>query len=144
MPKVIKEAKNIELIINIKYTTTNDKLIQHFCFNLSNKKYTNYLFDVRYQFKRKIEALIKQFLLKDFIRRIDGTDEVVLEYKLQEAPMPVLRKIICVVPPYCGCSFCDRAKEENDFLYCSEKKKHYAKPGIKRCPIFRSKDEILT
>lgn len=144
MPKVIKEVKNIEVLINIRYKQEEDKTIQTFQFSTSNKKYLDYLFDKRYLFKNKIEKLIKSLLLKDFISRIDSNEEVVLIYNKQEIPKNKMRKIVCQVPPYCGCQFCDKAEKKDCFVFCKEKNKHYTKDGIKRCPIFHMKEIVLT
>lgn len=142
--KQIKEAKNIELFVNIKYKTENNKLIQIFEFNVSNKKYYDYLLDQRLLFKDKINSLIKEFLLKDFISRVDDIDKIIITYNIQEIPKPCIRKIQTYVPPYFGCLYCSKAENKEGFIYCPEKSKHYPFPGVKRCPVFKTKDEVLT
>ncbi len=143
MPKIIKEAKNVEILVNIKYEETEEELIQKFQFIVSNKKYLDYIYDKRYLFKNKIDNLINSLLLNGFKSRTDCKDEIIMKYEKQEHPKNVIRKIICIVPPYCGCNYCDKAKKEGLFIFCKEKKKHYTE-GIKRCPIFHMKEEILT
>lgn len=141
--KQIKEAKNIELFVNIKYEET-DTLSQIFEFNVNNKKYLNYLLDQRLLFKDKINRLIKEFLLPDFISRIDDIDKVIIKYKKQKKPKPCIRKIQAYVPPYFGCKFCSKAEHKDGFAFCPEKNKHYPGDGVKRCPVFKTKEELLT
>lgn len=140
----IKEPKNIEILVNIKYKEEEDEVIQRFEFNVTNKKYLDYLFDSRFLFKERIEKLIKDNLLENFISRVDRRDSVEIKYAKQEVPVPCIRKIQAYTPPYFGCKYCSKAEEEGNFLFCPEKKKHYSKPGIQRCPVFRVKEEILT
>ena len=106
----------------------------------------NYLFDARLPFKNKIDKLISDNQLNNFIKRIDMKDEVDMYYEIQEIPQSQIKKIHAYVPPYYGCKYCKKAQEEGLFFYCPEKNKHYLKTsgGIKRCPVFRSKDEIIT
>ena len=144
--KIIKEPKNIEILVNIKYELTDEYLKQKFEFFSTNKKNLNYLFDARLPFKNKIDKLISDNQLNNFIKRIDMKDEVDMYYEIQEIPQPQIKKIHVYIPPYYGCKYCKKAQEEGLFFYCPEKNKHYLKTngGIKRCPVFRSKDEIIT
>lgn len=144
--KVIKEPKNIEILVNIKYELTDEYLKQRFEFFSTNKKNLNYLFDARLPFKNKIDKLISDNQLNSFIKRIDMKDEVDMYYEIQEIPQSQIKKIHAYVPPYYGCKYCKKAQEEGLFFYCPEKSKHYLKTsgGIKRCPVFRSRDEIIT
>lgn len=144
--KKIKEAKNIEILVNIRYENEGDYLKQRFEFKPSNKKHLDYLFDARYLFKNKIDDLIKKTMLEDFVKRVDSKEEIDMYYEKQAMPQPQIRKIYAYIPPYCGCQFCKKAEEKGMFYFCPEKNKHYTKAdgGIKRCPVFRSKDEIIT
>lgn len=145
MVKQIKEAKNIEIFVNITYREENDKLIQRFEFSVTNKKYLSYLLDARLLFKNKIEKLLNEFLLNDFILRIDSNEYIEMIYKKQEIPKPCIRKIQSYVPPFFGCKYCKKAEiKENGIIFCREKNKHYTDGGIKRCQVFRSKDEIIS
>ena len=80
----IKEPKLIEVIANIRYEEKEDVLVQKISFVVPNKKYLPYLFDARFLFKNKIEKLIKDNLLKGFIRRIDDIDNIEIIYEKQE------------------------------------------------------------
>lgn len=146
MAKVVKEAKNIEVLVNIKYEMEGDFLKQKFEFMPSNKKHLDYLFDARFLFKKKIDDLIKKNMLADFVKRTDSKEEVDMYYTKQNPPQPQIRKIHAYIPPYCGCKFCKKAEIKGMFYFCPEKNKHYtmADGGIKRCPVFRSKNEIIT
>lgn len=146
--KKIKEIKNIEVLINIIYNyeeVNGEKLlVQNFNFICNNKKQYSYLFDKRLDFKRKIEKIIKELELKDFVHRADEEECVKIYYKNQEAPKNLMRAIICQVPPYFGCIFCSKAEVNELFIKCPEKSKHYTIPGIQRCPVFKMKEEIIT
>lgn len=143
--KKIKEAKNIEVFVNIRYSYNDDgNLSQKFNFVVSNKKYLDYITDKRYLLKDKIEHLISSFLLENFIERIDRKENVEIIYKHQERPENCIRKIQCYIPPYCGCKYCQIAEKDGNFIYCPEKNKHYVGNGIQKCPIFKSIDEVLT
>lgn len=142
--KQIKEPKLIEVIANIRYEEKEDTLVQKISFVVPNKKYLPYLFDARFLFKNKIEKLIKDILLKGFIRRIDDIDNIEIIYEKQEKPKPCMKKLACYTPPYFGCSYCQLAQEEGLFIFCPEKNKHMTKPGVQRCKIFRVKEEIIT
>lgn len=142
--KQIKEAKNIEILVNIRYEEKDDKLIQRFQFSVTNKKHLDYLFDARFLFKRKIDKLINDFLLEDYVSRTDSKDEIEMVYLKQKKPNNCIRKIQAYVPPYFGCKFCEKAKIKGEFIFCPEKNKHYTLQGIQRCPVFRTKEEIIT
>lgn len=144
--KKIKEEKNIEVLVNIRYKNIDDQLVQTYDFTSSNKKILNYLFDTRFLFKRKIDRLIKEFLLEGYISRVDEKSRIVITYKNQEKPKNCIRKLQAYVPPYFGCMYCELAEIKGDFIYCPEKNKHYtvASQGVVRCQIFRSKEKILT
>lgn len=142
--KVIKEPRLIDVFVNITYSVKNDELKQTFEFNVSNKKHLDYLFDNRFLFKNKIDRIIKDNVLEGFIRRVDDNDKVEIYYENQKPPKPIIRKINCIVPPFFGCEFCKHATKKGGFTYCKEKKKHYPKDGIKRCPIFRCSELELT
>lgn len=143
MPKQIKEAKNIEVLVNITYENNDNTISQIFSFVVSNKRYLSYLQDARFSFKKKLEKLISSMLLDGFQRREDCEDKITMFYSKQDLPKPCIRKIQFYVPPYLGCNFCSLAKIEGQFVFCPEKNKHYV-GGVKRCPIFRSKDELIT
>ena len=144
--KKIKEEKNVEIFVNIKYNLKDDKLIQIFEFSSDNKKNLNYLFDAKFLFKRKLDKLISEYLLDGYLERTDDFDKVIIKYEKQEKPSNCIRKLQAYIPPFFGCIYCEKAVIENDFIYCPEKNKHYTliSQGIKRCPIFRTKDKILT
>lgn len=143
--KQVKEAKNIEVLVNISYAEENNELVQTFSFFVSNKRYLTYLFDARFLFKQKIEKLIEELLLEGYKRRADMEGEIKLYYDIQPKPQPIIRKICAYVPPNCGCAYCSKAVKEGEFVFCPEKNKHYHKSeGIGRCPVFRCKEEILT
>lgn len=141
--KVIKDIKNIDIFINIKYTEEDEYLLQHFQFNVSNKKHLDYIFDNRYLFKSKLDKLITSSLLKGFIKRVDSKEEVIMYYSKQDIPKNCIRKISSVVSPDTGCRWCEKAQEKGIFYYCPEKNKTYSQP-ISRCPVFKIKDVILT
>lgn len=143
MPKQVKEAKNIEVLVNITYEEVEDKLKQKFTFVLPNKKYCCYLYDARVNLKNKIEELLQNFLLEDFQKREDFESSIVMTYGKQEVPKPSIRKIQVYIPPCFGCQYCKYAEEKEEFIFCKKKEKHYV-GGVKRCSVFRSKDEILT
>lgn len=143
MARQIKEAKNIEIFVNITYKVEDEKLIQIFTFTVSNKKYLSYLFDARLLFKSKIEKILNDFLLEGFVSRIDGKDFIEMKYNLQKIPKPCIRKIQVYLPPFFGCKYCRLAENNNGTIYCREKNKHYTE-GIKRCQIFKSKDKIIS
>jgi hypothetical protein len=142
--KVIKEPKMIEVYVNVKYLETESNLVQRFEFSVSNKKYLPYLFDARFLFKNRIETLIKEMLLSGFEKRVDDKDNVEIFYKKQNKPKPCIKNISCYTPPFFGCQYCIKAQNEEKFVYCPEKNKHYVAPGIQRCPVFRCKEEIIT
>lgn len=142
--KAIKEPKMIEVYVNIKYSETDEYLVQRFEFNISNKKYLPYLFDARFLFKNKIENMIRDSLLEGYEKRVDDKDNIEIFYKKQPRPKPCIKNISCYTPPFMGCQYCSIAQTEKQFIYCKEKNKHYTIPGIQRCAIFRCKDEILT
>ena len=144
--KKIKEEKNIEILVNIRYEIKDDFLFQTYEFSSSNKRDLNYLYDARLAFKRKIDRMINNFLLDGYVSRIDEENKITIKYQKQEKPKNCIRKIQSYVPPYFGCLYCEKAKIEGDFIYCPEKNKHYTKvsDGIKRCPVFRSKEKLLT
>lgn len=144
--KKIKEEKNVEFLVNIKYSLKDDNVIQTFEFTSSNKKNFIYLFDARFLFKRKIDKLIKDFLLDGYISRIDEENKITLKYKKQELPKNCIRKLQAYVPPNFGCIYCEKAKIEGEFIFCPEKNKHYtlASEGCKRCPVFRQKNKLIT
>lgn len=144
MAKIIKEPKNIEILVNIRYEIKDEGLKQIFQFKATNKKYLDYLFDARFLFKNKIDKMVKDFLLDGYIKRVDSKDEIDIYYEKQEVPKTQIRKIQAYIPPNTGCKYCRKAQEDGLFLFCSEKNKHYTKGGVNRCPIFRSKDELLT
>jgi hypothetical protein len=144
--KKIKEEKNVEILVNIRYENKDDQLIQTYEFSSSNKKNLNYLFDARFLFKRKIDRMINNFLLDGYISRIDEENKITIKYKKQEKPKNCMRKLQAYIPPFFGCIYCEKAKIEGDFIYCPEKNKHYTavSQGVKRCPVFRTKEKILT
>lgn len=144
--KKIKEEKNVEILVNIRYEVKDDQLIQTYEFSSSSKKNLNYLFDARFLFKRKVDKLISTFLLNDYIDRIDESDKITIRYKAQEKPSNCIRKLQAYIPPCFGCMYCEKAKIEGDFIYCPEKNKHYtvASEGVKRCPVFRQKNKLIT
>ena len=74
--KKIKEEKNIEILVNIRYENKGKELIQTYEFSSSNKKNLNYLFDARFLFKRNVDKLISTFLLTGYIDRIDEPDKI--------------------------------------------------------------------
>ena len=143
--KIIKEERNVEVLVNIRYITTETELIQSFEFVPDNKKDLRYLFDKRFLFKKRIEDLIEKMLLDNFKERIDSTDKIIIKYEKQEPPKNCIRKIQAYIPPYLGCNYCVLAQTEGEFIYCPIKNKHYTKiGGVKRCPVFKSKEKILT
>ena len=141
--KKIKEIKNIEILINIIYLQ-KETLEQHFKFVCSNKKHYSYLFDKRFCFKYKIEKIIKDLALDNFIKRIETENEIIVYYEKQKVPKNIIRKVMGQIPPCCGCQYCELAEEKDNFIYCPERKKHYVKPGIQRCVAFRMKKEVIT
>ena len=144
--KKIKEEKNVEILVNIRYENKDDQLIQTYEFSSSSKKNLNYLFDARFLFKRKIDRMINNFLLDGYISRVDEENKITIKYKKQEKPKNCMRKLQAYIPPFFGCMYCEKAKIEGDFIYCPEKNKHYTavSQGVKRCPVFRTKEKILT
>ena len=143
MPKQIKEAKNIEILVNITYEEKENSLLQKYTFVVSNKKYLKYLQDARFSFKFKLEKIINELLLQNFQRREDSEECIIMYYDKQKMPPPIIRKIQGYVPPYTGCQYCRLAEFKEQFVYCTKKEKHYV-GGVKRCPVFRNKDELIT
>lgn len=140
----IREEKNVEFLVNIRYRIEGEKLIQTFEFSSSSKKNFIYLFDPRFLFKNKIDNLLSEFLLKDFLQRIDEENKITFLYEKQEIPKNCIRKLSAYIPPCFGCEYCSKAIQENDFIFCPVKNKHYPFPGVKRCPVFKTKNKILT
>lgn len=142
--KQIKEARNIVIYVNITYEEKDNELTQTLSFSTKRKQDLAYLYDSRFLIKNEIEKLIKNILLSGFIQRIDHTDKIEMKYKVQKHPAPCIKVINAYIPPYLGCLYCLKAEVKGDFYFCPEKNKHYVKPGIKRCAVFRTKEKILT
>lgn len=144
--KKIKEEKNVEILVNIRYEESGNELVQTYEFSSSNKKNLAYLFDARFLFKRKIDRLVSSNLLDGYLSRTDDVDRITIRYQKQDKPRNCMRVLSAYIPPFFGCAYCDKAKIENEFIYCPERNKHYTKisGGIKRCPVFRTKEKILT
>lgn len=138
--KQIKVAKRIPFFVNIK---ANGKE-QIFEFSTTNKKYLAYAYDARFVLKRKIDKLIMDNLQPfTVLRRDEEKDKIIIVYDT-EINFPA-RIVNCefYLPPYNGCLYCLNAKKDGEYLYCSEKEKHYSLSGIKSCPIFKSIEEIV-
>lgn len=140
----IKIAKQINFYVNIKYKFAGEELHQIFEFSTTNKKYLTYAYDSRYLLKRKIEKLIKDEFQENFIDRIDEKDYIEMVYKTQKRPRPRIVNLSFYLPPFNGCKYCTKAEKQGNFLYCSEKNKHYDSNGIRNCKVFKSIEEILT
>jgi hypothetical protein len=141
----IKVAREIEFIVNITYKTLEDKIEQTYSFNVLNKKYLSYAFDYRFTLKRKLDKLYQDKLLNNFLKRIDCPDKVIFYYSLQAVPKPEMVNETFYLPPFNGCLYCKKASfEDNEFVFCKEKNKHMAYPGVKSCKIFNSIEEVLT
>lgn len=142
--KKIKEERNITIYVNITYKL-EDCLIQTFSFTCKRKQDLSYLYDCRFLIKNELEKIIKENLEEGFITRIDCEDKVIIKYNSSNIPSPKIKVINSYIPPFLGCEYCSKAEIKDGFVYCAEKNKHYTKSnGIKRCPIFRIKEKILT
>lgn len=141
----VKMERTITVYVNITYKEIEKELLQSFNVSTSRKQDLSYLYDSRFLFKNKIDNIIKENALEGFIRRVDCDDRVEMYYELQSKPSPLIKSFVIYIPPYLGCEYCANAeKKENGFVYCTIKKKHYQKNGIKRCPVFRTMEKILT
>lgn len=145
----IKVAKRVPFFVNISYKLNGDTIEQIFSFRTTNKKYLKYAYDQRYCLKLKIERLIDNSLLSDcsFIGRIESEEKIIMQYRNDFGSFDNSARIVnCefYLPPFNGCLYCNKCKEEGDFLYCETKKKHYDSQGIKNCPVFQSIEEIIT
>jgi hypothetical protein len=140
----IKIAKQIDFYVNIKYKKDGDKLHQIFEFNVTNKKYLAYAYDSRYLLKRKIDKLIKDEFVENFIERIDEKEYIEVIYETEKTKRPKIVNLNFYLPPFNGCKYCEKCEKQGNFLYCIEKNKHYDLAGIKNCKVFKSVEEIIT
>lgn len=142
----IKMERTITVYVNITYKTNNNELVQTFNVTTKRKKDLSYLYDSRFLLKNKIDKIISDNLLDNFIKRVDHEDKIEMFYEIQEKPAPLIKVFNIYIPPFLGCIYCSNAekKSDNGFFYCKIKKKHYQKNGIKRCPVFKTKEKILT
>lgn len=145
----LKVAKKIPFFVNITYNLKKEIIEQTFSFRTTNKKYLRYAYDQRYCLRRKIEKLIDSNFLNSnyYIGRFEHEDKIVITYNNEFNDFDSSSKIInCefYLPPFNGCLYCSKCKTEGNFLYCEEKKKHYASNGIKNCPVFQSIEEVIT
>lgn len=145
----VKFARRIEFLVTETYKRSGEYLLQKYQFWTPNKKYLKYAYDHRFCLRRKLEALYKKELLQnlEFVSKDESEDNVTFKYKLTENDLSLVSKTFnCefYLPPYNGCVYCTKSKQEGDFLFCTEKKKHYDSQGIKTCPIFQSIDEIIS
>lgn len=150
MGKVIKIEKRINFLVTETVKKEKSCIIQTYTFYTTNKKYLKYAFDHRFCLKRKLEKIYEKNLLKsyEFISREEKESEVIFRYRydgLEFGNFPS-KTFNCdfYLPPYNGCLYCTESRKEGDFLYCEKKKKHYDSQGIKTCPVFQSKDEIIS
>lgn len=148
MATKIKFARKIDFLVT--ETITNDKkyIKQTYRFWTSNKKYLKYAYDQRYCLMEKLETVYKKHALNlEFVRKEESEDNVVFVYKYDgDFISKPSSTINCefYLPPFNGCKYCSRCVENGDFLYCQIKEKHYDFKGIKNCPVFKSKNEIIS
>lgn len=142
--KQVKEARNIIIYVNITYKENENELIQTLSFSTKRKQDLAFLYDSRFLIKNEIEKLIDSILLDNFLQRTDCPDKIEMKYSKQDHPAPCIKVINTYMPAYLGCLYCSKAEYKDLFIFCPEKNKHYTKPGIKRCPVFRTKEKIIT
>jgi hypothetical protein len=140
----IKIARQIDFYVNIKYKKNGDELHQIFEFNVTNKKYLTYAYDARYLLKRKIEKLIRDEFVENFVERIDEKEYIEVIYKTEKIKKPKIVNLNFYLPPFNGCKYCEKCEKQGNFLYCKEKNKHYDLAGIRNCKVFKSIEEIIT
>ena len=140
----IKIARQIDFYVNIKYKKNGDELHQIFEFNVTNKKYLTYAYDSRYLLKRKIEKLIRDEFVENFVERIDEKEYIEVIYKTEKIKKPKIVNLNFYLPPFNGCKYCEKCEKQGNFLYCKEKNKHYDLAGIRNCKVFKSIEEIIT
>lgn len=144
--KEIKAAKRVPFLLNITYSVKKEVIEQKFSFMAENKRHLQYAYDQRYCLKRKIEKVVNENLLsrKSFLSREENEDSIVIIYRngfrLEKKPQIVNCEFY--LPPYKGCLYCEKCENRGDFLYCTEKKKHYDLAGIKNCQVFSSIEDI--
>lgn len=144
--KEIKTAKRIPFLLNITYSVKKETIEQKFSFVVESRKHLQYAYDQRYCLKRKIEKAVSGNLLsaESFLARIENEGSIVLLYRndfgLEKKPQIVNCEFY--LPPYKGCLYCEKCENRGDFLYCTEKKKHYDLAGIKSCQVFSSIEDI--
>lgn len=150
MAKKIKIEKRVEFLVTETVKRERDCVAQIYTFYTTNKKYLKYAYDQRYCLKRKLEKIYDDNLLRNykFISREEKETEVIFRYEYDGSEFANFpsRTFNCdfYLPPYNGCLYCTECRKEGEFLYCEKKKKHYEPQGIKTCPVFQSKDEILS
>ena len=146
----VKFARRIEFLITETIAKENGCIKQTYKFWTTNKKYYKYAFDQRFCLRKKLEKIFNEHLLAGykFLSRKEDETEVVFRYQDDgEVFYNIPAKTInCefYLPPFNGCLYCTKCKKEGDFLYCTEKKKHYDSGGIKTCPVFQSIEEIIS
>ena len=145
----LKVARKIPFFVNMTYNLKEKIVEQVFSFKTTNKKYLRYAYDQRFCLMRKIEKLIDKELLSgtSYLKRDEYEDKIVMTYRNDFGKFDSSSKIInCefYLPPFNGCQYCANCEKQDNFLYCTLKKKHYDSAGIKSCPVFKSIDEILT
>lgn len=149
--KVVKSITSIDFNIQIKFTVSENIIIQTFIF--LPKKYLRYLYDTRYILNSKIEELIAKCLLSnfeniDFVDRVDDEKFIEMRYIFNgeidfEIVKPFFATIHFTLPPNLGCEYCIKAEAKGDYIYCPEKNKTYLQP-IKRCAVFKQAERIIT
>ena len=143
----IKVARKVEFLLTLKTEEKDNIIYQTYEFWTNNKKYLKYAYDKRYCLRSKLEKIYESHLLNNFISREEYESKIIFKYEKDGDFTPQPSKIInCefYLPPFNGCKYCRKCRDEGNFLYCEEKKKHYDSTGIKNCQVFQSVDEIIT
>lgn len=144
--KEIKVAKRIPFLLNITYSVKKETIEQKFSFVAESKRHLQYAYDQRFCLKRKIERAIDESFLSrgSFLSRVEDEGSITIIYRndfeLERKPQIVNCEFY--LPPYKGCIYCEKCENRGDFLYCTEKKKHYDLAGIKSCQVFSSIEDI--
>lgn len=139
--KKINVGKTVDFTVRMSFSHSENQTIQTYSFITSNKKNLNYVSDSRYLLKKKLEKIFSENLLDGYVARKEEQDCIKFIYNSIFEVESKVFNVSFFLPPYSGCLFCCKAEQEGDFIYCPEKKKHYDSMGIKRCPIFSSKED---
>lgn len=152
MANAIVSVRSLEFSVQVKYEVVGNVITQKIIFLPTNKKYLSYAYDTRFPLNEMIEEFISKNLLSNkegiaFTDRTDSIDNIEIKYTFEnEVKFSDIKGFYATfhiyIAPNTGCSYCLRAEQKGDFIFCPERNKNLASP-IKRCPVFKQKKDLI-